>query len=62
VAGGGSDRLVDALVPHGTPAEIGASVLRHVEAGADHVGIQVLAAPGADPLPGYRALAEVLLG
>lgn len=62
VAGGGSDRLVDALVPHGTPAEIGASVLRHVEAGADHVGIQVLAAPGADPMPGYRALAEVLLG
>jgi probable F420-dependent oxidoreductase len=62
VAGGGSDRLVDALVPHGTPAQIGASVLRHVEAGADHVGIQVLAAPGADPMPGYRALAEVLLG
>jgi probable F420-dependent oxidoreductase len=62
VAGGGSDRLVDALVPHGTPAEIGASVLRHVEAGADHVGIQVLAAPGADPMPGYRALAEVVLG
>jgi probable F420-dependent oxidoreductase len=62
VAGGGSDRLVDALVPHGAPAEIGASVLRHVEAGADHVGIQVLAAPGADPMPGYRALAEVLLG
>ncbi|MDT7674752.1 MAG: hypothetical protein QOD82_2654 [Pseudonocardiales bacterium] len=62
VASGGSDRLVDALVPHGTPAEIGASVLRHVEAGADHVGIQVLAAPGADPMPGYRALAEVLLG
>jgi probable F420-dependent oxidoreductase len=62
VAGGGSDRLVDALVPHGTPAEIGASVLRHVEAGADHVGIQVLAAPGTDPMPGYRALAEVLLG
>jgi hypothetical protein len=54
--------MVDALVPHGTPAQIGASVLRHVEAGADHVGIQVLAAPGADPLPGYRALAEVLLG
>jgi probable F420-dependent oxidoreductase len=61
VAGGGSDRLVDALVPHGTPAQIGASVLRHVEAGADHVGIQVLAAPGADPMPGYRVLAEVLL-
>ncbi|MDT7563708.1 MAG: hypothetical protein QOG76_2332 [Pseudonocardiales bacterium] len=62
VAGGGSDRLVDALVPHGTPAQIGSSALRHVEAGADHVGIQVLAAPGADPMPGYRALAEVLLG
>jgi probable F420-dependent oxidoreductase len=62
VAGGGSDRLVDALVPHGTPAEIGSSVSRHVDAGADHVGIQVLATPGTDPMPGYRALAEVLLG
>jgi probable F420-dependent oxidoreductase len=62
VADGGSDRLVDALVPHGTPADVASSVLRHVEAGADHVGIQVLAAEGADPMPGLRALAEVLPG
>jgi probable F420-dependent oxidoreductase len=61
VAGGGSDRLLDAVVPHGTPAVIAAAVAEHLAAGADHVGLQVLTAPGADPMPGYRALAEALL-
>ena len=61
VTDGGSDRLVDAFVPHGTPSAIGAVVAEHLAAGADHVGLQVLAAPGADPMPGYRALAETLL-
>jgi hypothetical protein len=61
VADGGSDRLLDELIPHGTPAAIGAAVAQHLAAGADHVGLQVLAAPGTDPMPGYRALAEALL-
>jgi hypothetical protein len=30
---------------------------RHVAAGADHVGIQVIADPGETPMPGFRALA-----
>jgi probable F420-dependent oxidoreductase len=60
VTGRGSDRLIDALVLHGTAEEIRAGLSAHLAAGADHVGIQVLAGPGDDPMPGYRALAAVL--
>ena len=56
---GGSDRLIDALAPHGDAETIAAAVTAHLDAGADHVCVQVL---GDDPRPGYRALAEVLLG
>jgi hypothetical protein len=35
-----------------------AGVTAHLDAGADHVCIQAL---GPDPLPAYRAVAEVLL-
>ena len=38
----GSDRLVDALVAHGTPQAIAARLNEHLDAGADHVAIQVL--------------------
>jgi probable F420-dependent oxidoreductase len=38
----GSDRLIDAVVAHGTPAAIAQRLNEHVEAGADHVAIQVL--------------------
>jgi probable F420-dependent oxidoreductase len=55
----GSDRLVDALVLHGSVADVAAGLEAHLEAGADHVGIQVLA---DDPLPAYEALAGELLG
>lgn len=41
-AGGGSDRLVDALVAWGTPDEVAAKVREHIAAGADHVAIQSL--------------------
>jgi probable F420-dependent oxidoreductase len=60
-ADGGSDELIDALVAHGDAAAVAARVREHLEAGADHVPVQLLAAPGADPLPAYRALAEQLL-
>lgn len=56
-ADGGSDRLVDELVRHGEPAAVAAGVTAHLEAGADHVAVQVL---GEDPLPGFRALADAL--
>ena len=57
---GGSDRLIDALVLHGQPEQIKAGLVAHIDAGANHVSVQVLAAPGDDPMPGYRALAGVL--
>lgn len=41
VADGGSDRLVDAIVVHGNPAALAAAVTAHLDAGADHVCVQV---------------------
>jgi len=38
----GSDRLVDSVVAYGTPDEIAARVKQHLDAGADHVPVQVL--------------------
>jgi NAD(P)-dependent dehydrogenase (short-subunit alcohol dehydrogenase family) len=60
VAADGSDRLVDALVPHGAPERIKAGLAAHLTAGAGHVSVQVLVAPGEDPMTGYRTLAAVL--
>ena len=38
----GSDRLIDAVVAHGTADDIAKRLDEHVRAGADHVAIQVL--------------------
>jgi probable F420-dependent oxidoreductase len=38
----GSDKLVDALIAHGTPEAVAQRLQQHREAGADHVAIQVL--------------------
>ena len=38
----GSDKLVDAMVAYGTPDAIAQRLNEHLEAGADHVGVQVL--------------------
>jgi probable F420-dependent oxidoreductase len=57
---GGSDRLIDALVLHGTAVEIAEGLKAHLEAGADHVAVQQLGRAGIDLLPGYEALATVL--
>jgi alkanesulfonate monooxygenase SsuD/methylene tetrahydromethanopterin reductase-like flavin-dependent oxidoreductase (luciferase family) len=45
VAKPGSDRLVDAVVAHGTADEIAARLKQHLDAGADHVPVQVLTSP-----------------
>ena len=59
IAGGGSDRLIDAVIPHGSPERVALFIQAHLEAGADHVCIQPL---GADePSADYAALAAVLL-
>jgi probable F420-dependent oxidoreductase len=38
----GSDRLLDALVAYGTPEAIAARLNEHLDAGADHVPVQIL--------------------
>jgi probable F420-dependent oxidoreductase len=59
VAGEGSDRLIDAVVPHGSAADI-ASVLRaHLDAGADHVTVQPLGETGV-PERSWAAIADAM--
>ncbi|GAA3932744.1 TIGR03620 family F420-dependent LLM class oxidoreductase [Actinoplanes auranticolor] len=62
-ADGGSDRLVDALIPWGTPEQVAAGLDKHFQAGADEVAIQVLNGGDATTFPGeeFRALAAVLI-
>ena len=60
VAGGGSDRLIDAVIPHGSAADVAEAVQAHRDAGADHVCVQPLG-HGPVPVDDYRALASVLL-
>ncbi|MCE7011327.1 TIGR03620 family F420-dependent LLM class oxidoreductase [Kibdelosporangium philippinense] len=56
--GGGSDRLVDALVVGGSLEAIAKRVDEHLAAGADHVCLQVLTAEkGVMPLREWRELA-----
>ncbi|MGJ6126112.1 LLM class F420-dependent oxidoreductase [Mycolicibacterium sp. Y3] len=45
VAKPGSDRLVDAVVAHGTVDAVAARLREHLDAGADHVPVQVLTTP-----------------
>ena len=56
---GGSDRLIDAVVPHGSPEDLAAAVRAHVDAGADHVAIQAIGESGI-PRRGWTELAQLL--
>jgi probable F420-dependent oxidoreductase len=62
LAGGGSDRLVDALVAWGDPNAVLARLREHHDAGADHVAMQVLTPDGSLPRAEWQLLAEVLRG
>ena len=42
IAKPGSDKLIDAVVAHGTPDAVARRLTEHLDAGADHVSIQVL--------------------
>ncbi len=61
-AGGGSQRLIDALVAWGSPEAIAARVREHRDAGADHVCIQVLGVADRFPRAEWRELAPALTG
>ncbi len=56
---GGSDRLIDAVVPHGTAEQIAALAREHREAGADHVCVQPVGVSGI-PVDEWTALASAL--
>ncbi|WP_030418390.1 MULTISPECIES: LLM class F420-dependent oxidoreductase [unclassified Streptomyces] len=61
VAGGGSDRLVDALFAWGDEDTIRRRITAFHEAGADHVALQVVQpAPDALPRPAWHTLAALL--
>jgi len=54
---GGSDRLIDALVLHGSPESIADGLKAHLDAGADHISLQVI---GGDPGEAHRQIASAL--
>jgi probable F420-dependent oxidoreductase len=60
ITGQPSDHLVDGLVGLGDPTQIASRVTAHLDAGADHVCIQLITSKGADPLTAFTALAKVL--
>ncbi|PND54796.1 LLM class F420-dependent oxidoreductase [Mycobacterium sp. ENV421] len=59
---GGSDRLAERIVGQGSVEQAAASVTAHLDAGADHVVVQVLGDgdPSWDPRPALRELASAL--
>lgn len=61
VSDGGSDALVDAIVAWGPAEAIAERVAAHHDAGADHVGIQLLDGGDDVPLAGLEQLAGLLL-
>ena len=60
-AGGGSDRLVDAIAAWGDEAAISTRVREHHDAGADHVAVQAYAPDAAEALGWLERLAPALL-
>lgn len=46
IAGGGSDRLIDAVIPYGTAEQIAAAAQEHLAAGAADVCLQAVGVTG----------------
>jgi probable F420-dependent oxidoreductase len=59
-ADGGSDRLLDAVVPQGSAERIAAAARAHLEAGADHVALQPVGTDGV-PRAEWTQLATALI-
>jgi probable F420-dependent oxidoreductase len=60
LAEGGSDRLIDAVIPQGSAGQIAEVAHAHLDAGADHVCLQPLGEEGI-PRRSWTALARVLV-
>ena len=57
LSGDGSDRLIDAVVAQGSTENVAARVQAHLDAGADHVCVQLRSAdPGDTCVDAYREL------
>ena len=59
IADGGSDELIDAIIPHGRADEIAAAAHQHLTAGADHVCLQTVGIAGM-PRTEWTVLASAL--
>ena len=59
IADGGSDRLIDAIIPHGRAKEIAAAAREHVASGANHVCLQPVGVTGV-PQSEWTLLASEL--
>lgn len=59
IADGGSDRLIDEVVPHGSAEAVAAAAAEHLAAGADHVCLQTVGITGV-PRAQWTALAGAL--
>ncbi len=55
-----SDRLVKGLIGLGDAKQVAARITAQLDAGADHVAVQLIIAKGSDPLPGFSELSAVL--
>ena len=60
VADGGSDRLIDAVIPQGSAEQIAEVARAHLDAGANHVCLQPLGEEGI-PRKSWTALANALI-
>jgi probable F420-dependent oxidoreductase len=58
---GGSDRLIDSIIAHGTAEEAASRVRQHLDAGADHVAVQVVAGDLSKTALALAELAPALL-
>src|SRR5271155_5459659 len=60
IADGGSDQLIDAVIPHGSAGQVADVARAHLDAGADHVALQPVGVEGI-PRQEWTALAAALI-
>lgn len=58
--GGGSDALLDAVYGIGSPVRVAERIVAHLEAGADHVALQIAPVPGQSQAAAFASLAPAI--